>query len=458
MSLLALIAVVAVPMICAGAEEQRLADQPGWSISPPKLTEHTSKAYSAGKFILYPAKEHRFVIASFELKALEADPKAVDLLVAAQKLTDSEKRALSEKASGNQRCFEMSKLWLVDADGKQYPALWNTDDTIASDLTTTAGTLSTPGRDPLHWTRTRRKAVKLTKDAKDKLVKDRTIDATHPDFRTYFSGLLEIEEPIKASFVFQLPDGVDRDLIGIKYSGESTIGRKGDVAGVGQRNPDGTGTTLSGPTKGPSGEPNWQVEDITLQPLEAASFTQDKVTINPVAGNTLVRVSFRLTALRSDAKAVDVYSRMWNNIDRRAIQQKTDGGVRVIESRNLALIDGKGARYASLWNPDLGIRTHVYTAEVTPNSTSSSRVSHWNGKPSEIWVDAEQSFITRTVRPANQQPLVEHVTLFSGLLRLQRPVDLSFLFSIPAEADRQTLKLVLDSESFAIAPRANASP
>lgn len=398
------------------------------------------------------------MIVAVEIKALQADPKAVDGIVAAQKLSDTEKRTLSEKAPGDQRLFEMSKLWLVDADGKQYPALWHTDDTIATDLTTSAGTLSTPGRDPLNWSSARRKAVKLSKEAKDKLVKDRTIDATHPDFRTYFSGLLKVGDPVKASFVFQLPDSVDRGLLGIRYSGEAAVGQKGEVAGAGSRKPDGTGTTLSGGAKTIGSEPNWQVEDIALQSLDAASFTQDKVTINPATGNTLVRVSFKLTALRSDAKAVDVYSRMWNNIDRRAIQLRTDGGVRVIESRNLALVDGKGTRYVSLWNPDVGVRTHVYTAEVTPNSTSSSRVSHWNGKPSEIWVDAEQSYITRTIRPANQQPVVEHVTLFSGLLRPQRPVDLTFLFSIPADTDRQTLKLVLDSESFAIAPRINTAP
>lgn len=447
---------LAAPVCCSGADDPKPADQPAWSISPPSLKEHSSKSYSAGKFILYPAKDHRFVIVTLEIEALQVDPKAVDVLAAAQKLSDADKRALTEKASGNQRCFEMSKLWLVDADGKQYPALWNTDETIATDLTTTAGTLSTPGRDPANWVATKRKAVKLSKEAKEKLVKDKTIDTTHPDFRTYFSGLLEVGKSVKTIFVFQLPDSVDRDQMVIKYSGEASAGAKGLVAGSGSRKPDGAGTAPTGNAK--PAEPNWQVENITLQTLDAASFTHDKVTINPATGNTLVQVSFRLTALRSDAKAVDVYSRMWNNIDRRAIQLRTDGGVRVIESRNLALVDGKGTRYVSLWNPDVGVRTHVYTAEVTPNSTSTSRVSHWNGKPSEIWVDAEQSYITRTIRPANQQPLVEHVTLFSGLLRLQRPVDLTFLFSIPADTDRQALRLVLDSESYPIAPRVNTSP
>jgi len=454
----ALVVMLTSASLCSGAEDPKPSDQPGWSISPPTLKDHTSKSYSAGKFILYPAKEHRFVIAKLDLQALQADPKAVDVLATAQKLSDADKRALASKATENQRCFEMSKLWLVDADGKQYPALWNIDDTITTDVTTTAGTLTTPGRDPANWTGTRRRAVKLSKEAKEKLVKDKTIDATHPDFRTSFSGLLETGEAVPVSFVFQLPDGVSRDQIRIKYSGEAPVSLDGQVAGTGSRKPEGTGSTPSGTARPASAEPNWQVEDITLQSLDAASFTRDKVTINPVAGNTLVQVSLRLTALRPDAKAVDVYSRMWSNIDRRAIQMRADGGMRVIESRNLALVDARGARYVSLWNPDVGIRTHVYTAEVTPNSTSTSRVSHWNGKPSETWVDAEQSFITRTVRPANQQPLVEHVTLFSGLLRLQRPVDLTFLFSIPTDTDRQTLKLVLDSESFAIGARATTSP
>lgn len=439
------------------AEDAKPASEGTWQIASVTVKDHDNKSYSAGKFILFPTKEHHFVVAKFELKVTSPDPKAVEKLASIQKLSDADKKAAEDAATGTQNLFDMSKLTVVDATGKSYAALWNTDETITTELTVTSGTTTTPGRDPANWVRTRRRAVKLSKDAREKLIKEKQIDASHPDYRTWFTGLLEVDKPVKVTFVFQVPDTVKKDQLQVRYGVEAAVSADGQaVAKTGGK--QGPNTSAPGALKAVSSEPNWSVEDITWTPFTGASYTKDKVTINPVDGKALVQVSFKLTALQGDSKAIDVYSRMWSNVDKKFIQSRATGGVRVFENRNLALVDPAGARYVCLWNPDSAVRTHVYTASVSPSSTSQTRVSNWSGRPHEFWIDAEQSFITRSIHPANQPAIVEHVTLFSGLLPLQRAINLTFLFSVPTNVDRQTLRLMLDSETFPINARVAAAP
>ena len=138
-----------IQMRAVNAQEIQSALPAEWRVESVKLKNH-DKSYSAGRFILFPAKKHQFVIVSFRLTGAESDPMAVEELAAAQKLAPDASKALKETVSGNYRCFDMHKLALVDSEGRRHPALWNTDDTITTDVVTLTGTSGTTGRDPAH--------------------------------------------------------------------------------------------------------------------------------------------------------------------------------------------------------------------------------------------------------------------------------------------------------------------
>lgn len=431
-------AAMMVNAVIAADEEKPVEGD--WRFESPILKAH-DKAYSAGKFILFPAKEHRFVIVTFQVTATQADPKAVDELASAQKLSNDDKKALRESIKGELRCLDMSKLWLIDANGGRHPALWNTDDTITTSVETLAGTAVTNGRDPAHWQRTKRSAVKLSKEAKEKLIKAGTIDATYPDFRTAFSGLLEVGESVEVSFVFLMPESSLWEGFKLNYGGDSVkpalVFQSGKSTGP---------SAAAGGTK-PQGEPNWQVSRLAIRPYGAAGFSNDQVSINPAQDEAFIEATFQLAALTADSGAVDAFARAWNNADRKSIAKRATSAARIFDARKLALVDKNNKRYPAKWNLDPAVRVSVHTTDIAPNRTSSHSSFRSRGTP-EAWIDAEQSFLTRTTRPANGPPIVEQITHFMGIMNVQSPAEVSFLFGVPKDVDHRMLRLEIDSHLF----------
>lgn len=205
---------------------------------------------------------------------------------------------------------------------------------------------------------------------------------------------------------------------------------------------------------GVAAEPNWQFEEIALQPYGTTGFTRDKISLNPPEGHSLVEVRFRVTALRPDPKAIDNYAKAWKNVNRKELTQRLKLGARTFEMRHLALTDSAGVRYQAIWNLDEAVRYNVYTAEIQQNSTSQSHQGFWKANNTANtpykWVDSEQSFLTRTIRPPNRPAIVEQVTYFSGILEVANAVDVNFLFGIPNSVDRESLNLVYESRPYAM--------
>lgn len=215
--------------------------------------------------------------------------------------------------------------------------------------------------------------------------------------------------------------------------------------------PDGSAGTAGGPPGNPKiAEPNWSIHKLRLAPHGAAKYTRNAVTLAPTEGQTLVEASFHLTALRADHKAVDRYSRVWNNVNRKDLLGRAKAGVRLLESRNIALLNAEGRHFPAIWSLDEGIRTTIITANFAPNSQSSQSSSSGNVSPTSHWLDAEQSFLTRTTTRFNQPPLIEYATVFAGLLRTDDDFPVAFLFSIPASMELNSLRLSIDNEIFAI--------
>lgn len=445
--LLVLTASLAFPISVPAAE-------PTWKLETPKLTNHDNKSYSAGKFILFPTKEHRFVVVNFRLTSLTADPNALDQLAALQKAPAVK---LAAEGQGPARCFDMTHLSLVDANGGRHPALWNTDDTLPTDVSTLAGLTTVDGRDPAHWSRTKRTAVKLTKEAREKLIKSKAIDANHPDYRTGFTGLLEVNENADVAFLFQLPETLKRDGLQLVYDNDARVSLDGLPGAPLAATPEGNGpenansTSSNANAKAGASIPNWRVEALVVQPYAAGSYSKDQVSLSPVTGNSLLEVTFNLTPLRADPKAYESYAKA-RGVPYKSANRSASDGVRYFENRNLALIDDRGNRHVSIWNLDGAVRTHIFRHEVAGNRTSKHLVSSWNPRPSDIWVDAEQTFITRTLQFPNQPAITEHVTMFGGILWANRPAKMSFLFSVPTTVDHRSLRLQLDTDTFARDP------
>ena len=431
-----------IQMRAVNAQEIQSALPAEWRVESVKLKNH-DKSYSAGRFILFPAKKHQFVIVSFRLTGAESDPMAVEELAAAQKLAPDASKALKETVSGNYRCFDMHKLALVDSEGRRHPALWNTDDTITTDVVTLTGTSGTTGRDPAHWTKTKRTAVKLSKESREQLIKAGTLEANHPDFRTTFSGLLEIDQPVEVAFLFQLPDGVKREGLQIKYEAPAAPGRPATVAHSNQPNdPNGTGTVA---INKPNAEPAWDIVDAVLHPF-GPTYTFGQANVRPGDGESLVTVSFKLKGLTADPKVAVNYANVWNNVDRRSLP-KLLSAARVFHLRNMALVDRSGRRHLARWVIDDNVRLTYFTSEIFPNSQSTRHSSSWKQSPDSIWLDAEQTFTTRTVHTADGRTFTEHLTGFAGILAIDRQVELKVLFSLPTDIDQQGLKLEFDSVS-----------
>lgn len=199
-------------------------------------------------------------------------------------------------------------------------------------------------------------------------------------------------------------------------------------------------------------EPAWNIEEIVLQSHGGPTFNRDKISLNPAEGYSFVDVRFRVMARRHDPKAIDNYAKVWKNINRKELTQRSRNGARAFDMRHLALVDNAGGRYPALWNLDEAVRYNIYTAEIQPNSTRQTHQGFWkpndtSGAPMK-WLDSEQSFITRTIRPPNRPAIVEQVTYFSGILEVDKAVDVNFLFGIPNAVDRDTLSLVYDSLPF----------
>jgi hypothetical protein len=205
---------------------------------------------------------------------------------------------------------------------------------------------------------------------------------------------------------------------------------------------------------GIAAEPNWQFEEIALQPYGTTGFTRDKISLNPPDGHSFVEVRFRVTALRHDPKAIESYAKVWKNVNRKELTQRSKLGARAFEMRHLALTDAAGVRYQAIWNLDEAVRYNVYTAEIQQNSTSQTHQGFWKANTATTapikWLDSEQSFLTKTIRPPNRPAIVEQVTYFSGILEVANPVDVNFLFGIPDSVDRESLSLVYESRPYAM--------
>ncbi|MBS0203206.1 MAG: hypothetical protein JSS49_09935 [Planctomycetes bacterium] len=113
----------------------------------------------------------------------------------------------------------------------------------------------------------------------------------------------------------------------------------------------------------------------------------------------------------------------------------------MFQTRNLALVDRVGRRYLARWVIDDTVRLTYFTAEIAPNRQSTRHSSSWKQSPNSIWLDAEQSFTTRTVQTADGRTFTEHLTAFAGILATDRQVELRVLFSLPTDIDHQGLKL-----------------
>jgi hypothetical protein len=88
--------------------------------------------------------------------------------------------------------------------------------------------------------------------------------------------------------------------------------------------------------------------------------------------------------------------------------------------------------------------------EIGPNSQSTLESSSGNNNLASNWLAAEQSFITRITRPFNQSPITEYSTVFAGILRADQSIPMKFLFSVPNSLEMQSLKLMIETETFPI--------
>ena len=224
-------------------------------------------------------------------------------------------------------------------------------------------------------------------------------------------------------------------------------GDSGDAPGTpdGSNNADGGGAA-----NGKAAVPNWSVDKIRLAPHATNKYVRDAVTLEPTEGRVLIEARFQIEAIRSDAKAVERYSRVLTSVDRKTLTRNAKTGARVLESKNIALRDPDGKRYGALWSLQEEIRTNIAHFDIAPNNQSSRHTSSGSVSPTGPWLDAEQSFITRISRPFNQPPVTEYATVFTGILRTDRAFPVTFLFSVPASLDLQSLKLVVDYETFVI--------
>jgi hypothetical protein len=233
-----------------------------------------------------------------------------------------------------------------------------------------------------------------------------------------------------------------------------SVAADGTAPGAGGDPASDSSASKTGTANGVAAEPNWQFEEIALQPYGTTGFTRDKISLNPPEGHSFVEVRFRVTALRNDPKAIDNYAKAWKNVNRKELTQRSKLGARAFEMRHLALTDSAGVRYQALWNLDEAVRYNVYTAEIQQNSTSQTHQGFWKANNAANtpykWVDSEQSFLTRTIRPPNRPAIVEQVTYFSGILEVANAVDVNFLFGIPNSVDRESLSLVYESRPYAM--------
>ena len=233
--------------------------------------------------------------------------------------------------------------------------------------------------------------------------------------------------------------------------GAGNVGSSGEDPGDAPGTPDGSNNADGGgTTSGNAGAPNWSAKHLHLAPHAAQKFIRDGVNLEPHEGHALIEATFHLEAMRSDAKAVDNYTRLLKSANRKDLTSRARAGARLLELKNIILRGPDGKRYRALWNVGDGVRTTIARVEVSPNSESTQHSTSGGVSPDGPWIDAERSFITRFVRPNNQQPITDYKTTFSGILKTDQAFPLTFLFSVPASVDLKTLKLVVDSESFAI--------
>ncbi len=233
-------------------------------------------------------------------------------------------------------------------------------------------------------------------------------------------------------------------------NGGGNIGRPDEDPG----NPSGTGDVSSnedgsGATRA-AAAPNWSAKHLHLAPHAAQRFARDGVSLEPHEGHQLIEATFHLEAIRADAKAVENYSRLLKSANRKDLTSRARAGARLLELKNIVLRGPDGKRYRALWNVGDGVRTTIARYEVAPNHESSQQSSSGSVNPDGPWLDAERSFITRVVRPNNQPPITDYKTTFTGILKTDQALPLTFLFSVPAAVDLKTLMLVVDSEVFSI--------
>ena len=199
-----------------------------------------------------------------------------------------------------------------------------------------------------------------------------------------------------------------------KSTGKKTGGNVGgpdDEPGDASGTPDGSiNADGGGATNGNAAAPNWSAKHLHLAPHAAQKFSYNGVNLEAHEGHALIEATFHLEAIRSDAKAVDNYMRLLKSANRKELMGRAKLGARFLELKNIALRGPDGKRYRALWNVGEGVRTTISRVEVAPNSESTQHSTSGNVSPDGPWLDAERSFITRVVRPNNQQPIVAYNT------------------------------------------------
>lgn len=279
-----------------------------------------------------------------------------------------------------------------------------------------------------------------TKDAAGKT------DSPDPNSKPADPGTTKADPNAKNPFKTVKPKSTTKPTGKKTGAAAKTDGSSGDPAmSDDTKNADGTAAA-----NGKVAAPNWSVDQIKLAPFAGAKYTKESVNIEPTKGQTLVQATFEIEAIRADGKAYDKYSRSLNANDRKELTRRAQSGIRVLEAKSIALRAPDGKQYFAIWSPVEGVRTTIVNIDIAPNRQSTQTSTSGSLNPNGPWLEAEQSFITRITRPFNQPPVTEYSTMFRGILRAEHAFPMTMLFSVPENLDLQTLKLVVESDSFAI--------
>jgi hypothetical protein len=143
-----------------------------------------------GQVTVAPGLGKRLVQVECRLTALDSDPQAIERIRRRRNL-DSMVQIGGATTSGKYRMFDMSRLVLVGADGRKFPARWNVAPGAAMTVLTKSGQ-GIFGHDPVGW---------------------------HGSFRNdegLYVGLVEVGQTVAASFVFEVSVTAEPDAMSIQ--------------------------------------------------------------------------------------------------------------------------------------------------------------------------------------------------------------------------------------------------